>query len=238
MNKQVLISVHLGAVTAYLVKGSQTVLIDTGNPGSAAKILKKARENGIDPKQISLIILTHGHSDHAGAAAALRKETGAAIAAHQEEAEALKRGTNLHLRPTGLSGRIFRILIRDREKGSAGGVEPDLIINKEMDLKPFGVKGKVIATPGHTPGSVSVFLDGGGAVVGDLLMGGFALRRVPRYPLFAYDLKRVERSLRLLIKLKPGIIYASHGGPFKPEAVTKKFFRNKKEKSRPRRAKK
>lgn len=238
MDKQVLVPVSLGAVTAYLVKGNRTVVIDAGYPGSASKILKKARENGIEPKQISLIILTHGHRDHAGGAAALRKETGAAVAAHQDEVEALKRGADLHLKPTGLAGRIFRLFIREQGKRSSSGIAPDIVINKEMDLKPFGVKGKVIATPGHTPGSVSVLLSGGEAVVGDLLMGHLAMRRIPRYPLFAHDLKRIERSLRSLVKFKPGIIYASHGGPFKLETVTKKFLRVKKERTRTRRPKK
>jgi hydroxyacylglutathione hydrolase len=240
--KQVLIPVPLGGVTAYLVKGARTVLIDTGKPGSAARILQRARENGIEPRQISLIILTHGHLDHAGGAAVLRQETGAAVAAHRDEVEALKRGVNLHLEPTGLAGRFFRLFARKEKEDGAGsaaaGVAPDVLVNTEMDLKPYGVKGKVIATPGHTPGSLSVLLGGGEAVVGDLLMGGLALRRVPRYPFFAHDLKRVDRSLRLLMKLKPVAVYAAHGGPFKPETVAKRLLRPRQERTRLRRPKK
>ena len=234
---QVVIPVPMGTVTAYLVKGNRTILVDAGNPGSAAKILKRAAAHGIDQKQISLIVLTHAHRDHTGDLPALKQATGAAVAAHRDEAEALRRGVNQHLKPTGLTGRIFKLFVKEKEQEKGQAVVPDLFINKELDLKPYGIKGKIISTPGHTPGSVSVILTGGEAVIGDLLMGGFIRRRSPGYPLFAHDLRRVERSLKLVMKLKPRIVYASHGGPFKPEVINKRLLSGKKGRGRPARAK-
>jgi len=116
-------------------------------------------------------------------------------------------------------------LSRENKKGLP--VEPDILINKELDLKPYGVKGKIVSTPGHTPGSLSVILAGGKAIVGDLLMGGFILKRKPRYPLFAHDRKRLERSIKMILKLKPTILYTAHGGPLNPENVARYIMKQK-----------
>jgi glyoxylase-like metal-dependent hydrolase (beta-lactamase superfamily II) len=59
-----------------------------------------------------------------------------------------------------------------------------------MDMKAFGVDGKVVCTPGHTAGSISVVLSTGEAIVGDLLMGGMFRSGQPGYP----QLRRRSRS--------------------------------------------
>ncbi len=230
--KQTLIPLPLGITTAYLVRRSRSVLIDSGNPGSAARILKQLAAHSVDPTEIALIVVTHAHTDHTGDLLMLKEKTGALIAAHRDEAADLKRGENNHLEPTGAAGRLFKIFTRSGRRGRGESVEPDVLVNQEMDLKPFGVRGKVIATPGHTPGSVSVILAGGEAVVGDLLMGGLLRRRVPRWPFFAHDRRRLERSIRLVLKQKPSLIYAAHGGPFKPEAVAGLLKRGEKKAGR------
>lgn len=220
------IPIPLGFTTSFLLTGSRFVLVDSGNPGSAAKILKQLSSRGIQPEQVSLIVVTHGHQDHTGDLQIMKEKTGAPVAAQQDEVEALRRGATLHLKPTGLSGRLFKLFVREKEKGQS--IEPDILINKELDLKPYGVKGKIISTPGHTPGSLSVILAGGDAVIGDLLMGGILLRHKPRYPYFAHDPKRLERSIKMILKLKPARLYTAHGGPLKPEDVAKKLI-NKRE---------
>ncbi len=219
------IPIPLGHTTSFLLSGSRYVLVDSGNPGSAAKILRQLASRGIDPRQVSLIVVTHGHRDHTGDLALLREKTGAPVAAHIDEVEALRRGVNLHLKPTGLSGRLLKSFSDEKKKGPP--IEPDILINKEFDLKPYGVKGKIVSTPGHTPGSLSVILAGGKAIVGDLLMGGFIFKRKPRYPLFAHDRKRLERSVKMVLKLKPHILYTAHGGPLHPEDVARHIIKKK-----------
>ena len=185
--------------------------------------IKAAGFRGIDPRQVSLIVVTHGHRSYGDLA--LLKENRGPVAAHVDEVEALRRGVNLHLKPTGLSGRLLKPLSGEKKKGPP--VEPDILINKELDLKPYGVKGKIVSTPGHTPGSLSIILAGGKAIVGDLLMGGFIFKRKPRYPLFAHDRKRLERSAKMVLKLKPCILYTAHGGPLHPEDVARYIIKKK-----------
>jgi hydroxyacylglutathione hydrolase len=47
-------------------------------------------------------------------------------------------------------------------------VEPEILVDEEMDLLEFGVNGRIVHTPGHTSGSISLLLDSGEAFVGDL----------------------------------------------------------------------
>lgn len=73
----------------------------------------------------------------------------------------------------------------------------------------------VIPTPGHTPGSVSVLLESGEAIVGDLVMGKLmGLLRKPGPPVVAWELDRNWESVHQLLALSPNIIYVGHGGPF------------------------
>jgi len=76
------IPVRMGPMTvmAYALVGDRVVIVDTGVGGQAERILERIAEEGHAPGDVSLILLTHGHGDHAGSAAALRDATGAPIA--------------------------------------------------------------------------------------------------------------------------------------------------------------
>ena len=92
-----------------------------------------------------------------------------------------------------------------------------------MDLSKFGVDGKVIHTPGHTPGSLSVILPGGEVIVGDTIMRGMLRWWQPHYPLFVDDMTQLNKSLQLILLRKPTKIFCGHGGPFAPRAVQRRF---------------
>jgi glyoxylase-like metal-dependent hydrolase (beta-lactamase superfamily II) len=88
----------------------------------------------------------------------------------------------------------------------------------QASLSTGGIAGRVVPTPGHTPGSVSVLLDSGEAIVGDMVIGDFLrLLRRPGLPIVAWDLERNWESVRQFLDLSPRTIYTGHGGPFKIE---------------------
>jgi glyoxylase-like metal-dependent hydrolase (beta-lactamase superfamily II) len=180
-------------------------------------------ENGIDPKSVSLILITHGHADHFGSATDLKERTGAKVAIHRLDAEAARKGQDPPLNPTGAIGRLFISLMARRGPAKAPSFEPDILIEDEMDLKKFGVDGKIIHTPGHTPGSVSVILPGGEVIVGDLIMRGIFRWWQPNYPLFADNMAQLKESIKLILRKKPSKIYSGHGGPFNPKTVLQRF---------------
>lgn len=220
--ESVVIPIPLGNVNVYLLRGTRSIIVDTGYPGKAAAILEKLSENGIDPKEISLILLTHGHIDHYGSAVELKERTDAPVAIHCLDAEFLRKGLNPPLQPTGILGRLLLLFLALKGAAKVPPFEPDILIEGEMNLEAFSVDGKVIPTPGHTPGSVSITLSGGEVVVGDLLMGGIR-KSQPNYPLFADDIAQVRESIKLIMQLSPTRIYSGHGGPFDPEAILRKF---------------
>jgi glyoxylase-like metal-dependent hydrolase (beta-lactamase superfamily II) len=217
------IQIPLGRVNAFVIRGKRPVIVDTGYPGSAPAILDRLTENGIDPKSVSLILITHGHADHFGSAADLKERTGAKVAIHRLDAEAARKGQDPPLSPTGAIGRLFMSLLTRRGPAKAPSFEPDILIEDEMYLKKFGVDGKIIHTPGHTPGSVSIALPGGEVIAGDLIMRGMLRWWQPNYPLFADDMAQLDESIQLILRSKPTKIFSGHGGPFNTTSVLHRF---------------
>lgn len=221
MQPVAVVPLNLGVVKAFVIKGERSILVDAGNAGDARKIIQGLSRLKINPQDISLIIITHSHSDHIGGLAKLKEVTGARVLVHQLDAEALVAGINKDIIPTNLKGDLFKRFIEERPKIKT--VEPDILIDGEHDLGKYGVPGKVIGTPGHTAGSISIVLNNGEAIIGDLLMGGIILRRFPNYPYFAYNLDLVKESIKKIQKLDLKKLYPSHGGPFAFHAVKKKI---------------
>jgi len=217
------IQIPLGRANAFVIRGKRPVLVDTGFPGSATAIMDKLHENNIDPGWLSLILITHGHADHFGSAAEIKKQTGAPVAVHKRDAEALITGQDSPIKPIGVIGRMLMPLLKRRGPAKAPPVKPDIIVDKEMDLSKYGVDGQIIHTPGHTPGSLSVILPNGEFIVGDLIMRGIFRFWQPNYPLFADNMSQLNKSLKLILHKDPAIIYCTHGGPFDPKAVLRRF---------------
>jgi glyoxylase-like metal-dependent hydrolase (beta-lactamase superfamily II) len=88
-----------------------------------------------------------------------------------------------------------------------------------FSLVDFGIPGRAIPTPGHSPGSVSILLDSGEAFVGDLAMNRLPLRRSPGLPIFADDPDEVIRSWHRLLELGVKIVYPAHGKPFPADVM-------------------
>src|SRR5882672_12407073 len=98
-----------GAISnCYLLLGERPVLVDTGAPGDLKRILAGLKSRGVEPKELALILLTHGHSDHAGCAAELRRRTGAQIALHTGDVSLVRAGRNGVIAVQDWLGRVLR----------------------------------------------------------------------------------------------------------------------------------
>jgi glyoxylase-like metal-dependent hydrolase (beta-lactamase superfamily II) len=213
---------NLTIANVHLIDGPKPVVVDTGAPGSAPKILAALARQGFAPTDVALILLTHAHSDHAGSAAALRQATDAPVAVHRGDLAMLRRGDNGKVFPTDLEARISQPFV-DKPFPA---LEPDIILDNQSDLRALGLDAELLPTPGHSPGSISMLFANGDAIIGDILrggiMGGAFLAARPNYPFFLYDLadKRVIlESVQAVLDAGAQRLYTGHGGPLPRQAV-------------------
>ncbi len=222
-SKQRIVEIPTRLARLYLVKGEESsVLVDTGFPGNGKRILKFLIKKGIDPQKIALILITHGHIDHYGSARELRELTGAPIAIHELDAEGPRKGIPAHLYPRGFLGRAINFY---SSRQRVEPFDPDIILQGDEDLGEYGVEGRVVLTPGHTPGSISAVVPEA-AIIGDLIVGKFFFSKAPAYSSFIMDGEQLRQSVRRLLEYSPKVFLACHGGPFEPQAVAKKFLRD------------
>ena len=214
-----IVQIRLSISNAFLVKGERPILVDTGSPRDGDRILAALAREGVRGHELALILHTHGHSDHCGSTRQLKDATSAPTAIHPADAAAMDDGRNQTTKPTCLMAKLLHWLTDDEFPS----IRPDILLPDEMDLQPFGVDARVVATPGHTAGSVSVLLGNGEAVVGDMLMGGWlgGLLRSgrPDYPYYADDLAQLRASVSRVLELGATRFYAGHGGPMDSDRV-------------------
>jgi len=215
--------ITLGITDCWLIQGDGIILVDTGVPNKATRFERCLRNLAIRPEDIRLIVITHGHYDHIGSARDIKAITGAPIAMHHEERVCLEKG-RISM-PPGVTpwGRLL-IKMRGVAKTFIRVPETDVdigITEKGLSLSEYGIPGRVIPTPGHTGGSVSVLLESGEAFVGDLAMNKVPLRFTPGLPIFAEDIHRVKESWQKLMETGAESIYPGHGKPFSIDVIRK-----------------
>ena len=199
---------------------SHRVLVDCGYMGSLPKIEEALRENDIAPECITHIILTHHDHDHVGAAAAFKKKypgvtvmasaieaayiSGAAKSLRLEQAEQLQKS----LPPEQQAfGEAFCSLLRRIEP-----VKIDCLLNAG-DVLPFCGGCQVLATPGHTPGHISLYIPQLETIIPGDAMALINGKPVIANPQFTLDVEKAAASFERLMSLKARKIICYHGGP-------------------------
>lgn len=210
--------IALTFVNAYLLRGEGCVLVDAGFARNPARLRRALQRLGVQPSELRLILLSHGHTDHYGSASALQTLEGTPIAMHPLDAQLVRTGRNSPLQPTCALGHVLSAVTRLADHMPAQALAVNVWVEEGFDLSPYGVEAQVLHTPGHTPGSISV-LAGEIAVVGDLLMSISPQPHRPGLPLVAEDVEQLLGSVRHLVQFHPQTLYAGHGGPFSGQDV-------------------
>ncbi|RDV45373.1 hypothetical protein DOE76_08965 [Leifsonia sp. ku-ls] len=164
---------------AYLVEDDRggLLVVDPGSPGEEAGrvVLAAVAALGRRPSDVSAIVLTHLHADHAGVADALRAVTGAPVLMHKREAEALaaiRRGLPApDLEGWGVPAERQPELAAVTSAPAAPGLRADGVLADGDLLDVPGRRIRVLWTPGHTPGSLCLHDEDAGLVLtGDTVL--------------------------------------------------------------------
>ena len=202
---------EMGMSNAYLVEdGDKLLVIDTGLPGHAKKILSYVKSLGKDPRSVETIVLTHPDLDHSGSAAQLKQLTGAKVAIHETDAPRLA-GEKPWSEAKGATGFVIRIL------GLFIKLQPvpsDISLKEGEKLGPL----TVLETPGHTSGSISLYKAGTALFSGDaLLTNGKGLFQEPRM----VNEELGKESIRRMTTLQFEYLLPGHGAPVEGNASEK-----------------
>lgn len=197
---------RLGFVNCYLVRENDGfTLVDTTMPGGAKGVLSAAKAAGAPVRRI---VLTHAHGDHVGSLDKLSEQLG--------------RGVEV-----AISERDARFLEGDKSldpkepQSKLSGSYPKCSKRPERRLGPEDRVGslEVVATPGHTPGHISLWdVRQGILIAGDAFstLGGVstASRINPRFPLVGlatWDRPTAQRSAEAVRILAPSLLATGHG---------------------------
>jgi glyoxylase-like metal-dependent hydrolase (beta-lactamase superfamily II) len=193
-------------INVYLVATPRgPVLIDSAAPGMFGWLVRSLRRVDLAPEDLAAVVVTHFHID--GTAARLQR-LGVPVYALSQEVPILN-GREPHPGYGGIAGRALLAA----EKAVFGsprlsGVRP--LLDGELLLDSSW---RVLAAPGHTPGSLALFdEDSGDLLSGDTLVSDFAWPRGP-HPLFTADYPRAVASALALLARGPKRIHPGHGKP-------------------------
>ncbi|HOO36430.1 MAG TPA: MBL fold metallo-hydrolase [Smithella sp.] len=183
------------------------ILIDSGAGRSSSQIIRNIEMLGLNPANISHLILTHCHIDHIGSAPFFKKQYGAKILIHELDAPAVEKGDS---RKTAANwyGTTFPPTAVDRK------------LKGEYEILTFGGETlHCLHTPGHTPGSISLYLDRAGKRVlfGQDIHGPF-------HKDFESDIDVWKKSMRKLLDLNADILCEGHFGIFDSKERTRSYI--------------
>ena len=204
-----------GFVNVYvLVVAGRVVVVDTGVPGTADKIVACVRELGYAETNVGTIILTHADPDHSGSARRLRELTGAVVAIGAADAPRVKGELPLKAPRKGVGGILTRAVTGFAHVET---FDPDLLLREGDTVEGL----TVMATPGHTDGSIALLHGDRFLFVGDALRGDNDGGAQPPSEAMTYDMARAWDSVRRLAQVPCDIMLPGHGKPIMPDAPGK-----------------
>jgi hydroxyacylglutathione hydrolase len=232
--------IQLGTSNTYLVQGDTgCILVDAGNSHQEKRFFRLLGQYGLRPEDIRVIVVTHVHFDHVGSLSAIKAECRCPVMVHEKEHHLLKEAKLVFSRGTNLQGKGASFAASQLAKYSPSmrafkfePVEAEIVVSGEVSLEKFGIAGKVIPTPGHTAGSLSVLLADGQAFVGDLTANYAQHKYAPPglgsvFPPFADDGDELLESWMKLLEAGAQTIAPGHGQTFSAEVLREEYNRRK-----------
>ncbi|PKN63987.1 MAG: Zn-dependent hydrolase [Deltaproteobacteria bacterium HGW-Deltaproteobacteria-10] len=178
----------------------ELVLIDAGAGRSTAQIIRNIEMLGLNPASVSHLILTHCHIDHIGSAPYFQQHYNTKIVIHELDAPPLEKGDSIRTAANWYDTTFPPTKVDRKLKGA-------------KEVLHFGAEQlHCLHTPGHTPGSIAVYLDREGKRIlfGQDIHGPF-------HKAFGSDIEAWKKSMQLLLDLNADILCEGHFGIFQPQ---------------------
>lgn len=202
-----------------LADPTDTVLIDCGYPGFLPSIEEQAEENGISLHSLTAVLISHHDYDHYGALAELKaKSPHIRVLSSEEDADYIcGRKKSLRLQQ---AERIYESLSAE-EKEEAEKFQSRLeavtpadvdATVRDGDVLPWCGGAEIIATPGHMPGHLSVYIKKHKTLItGDALIAIHGRLRIAN-PSYSLDIAEAKRSVAKLLAYDIETFICYHGG--------------------------
>ncbi len=194
------------AVNCYLVYDEKTKKAFVIDPGDEPDlILDFIKQEGLS---LQYIICTHGHFDHIGAVKELKEESGAKVILHKSDLEIYRNASQI-------ASQFFGMNIDSQP-------EPEILLENEKTMKVLDREIKFIHTPGHSLGSICIYIENY-LFTGDTLFAG----SVGRTDLIGGSMEKLLNSLKKISYLPPETIILPGHGPktqLKIEIMTNPFY--------------
>lgn len=188
--------------------GGELVMIDAGAGRSSRILERNIRDEGLDPNAISTLILTHCHIDHIGSAPYFRDSFGCRLLIHDLDADAVETGDPVRTAANWYETSFPPTRIDHRIQG-------------DHEILTFGKEElHCLHTPGHTPGSIAVYLDRDGERIlfGQDIHGPFLSS-------FGSNIEHWKASMQRLLDLRADILCEGHFGIFRPAERAEQYIR-------------
>jgi glyoxylase-like metal-dependent hydrolase (beta-lactamase superfamily II) len=186
------------------------ILVDTGMEFTFRNMMRNIHSLGLASSHIDFLILTHTHFDHCRNARLLKDLEKCRIIASSLEAEEASRGY------TDLPGGTYKITDfisgLGKQIGSSyfgyDAFQTDILVDDFLNLDTYGYDIKIISTPGHSKGSVSIVVNDEIAIAGDAI---YRLYKNVIMPPFADDKNEMIKSWGKLLDTGCKLFLPGHG---------------------------
>lgn len=191
----------------YLINAGEPVLVDCGSGHGFENMLAHIQKTGVQPDDIRTLVMTHCHADHIGAAGLVRSRFGTKLIMHEADADILERGDMRLTAAFCFDVDLKPLSVDIRLKGDAGSLEfPGNTI-------------QWLHTPGHTPGSISLFTEENGERI--LFAQDIG---APLLSEFDCDPRAWLNSIDRLFALDADILCDGHSGAYGPKHVVRQYL--------------
>ncbi len=197
--------------------GGSVALIDAGWRINAGRILEYLGAIGHSAGAVRRLLATHYHHDHIGGMARIQMATGLPVEAHHSEADRLKQERRGDI-PNPAQQWWLKPLLWPFMAALRPPPIPATLPLHEGDTLPLLGGARVIHTPGHTPGSISLYFPENGILIAGDAMQRRGDRLIPPSPFFSSDMPAARESIRKLAGLDFEILCLSHFAPMRKGA--------------------